>query len=173
MAATIHMKITKSDGKAIEGETSQIGDAFFKGMIECTYFEQTVSIPFEAGTNVQAVSNRSHSPVQIRKRWDSSTPLLREAMKQTENLTIEFFFHRPGRKKTGDHRFFGITLTDAKIASSKMYSPDAYLNKAHDSLVPVEEILFTFQSIKLSHFNEENNAAIEGHDDHQKAWQQK
>jgi type VI secretion system Hcp family effector len=172
MAATIHMKITKvSDpSKPVAGYTSQKGDDFFAGMIECTYFEQSVSTPFESGNSVQATSNRSHSPALVRKHVDEATPAIRELMRLTEPLNVEFFFHRPAEKKSGDHRFFGIQLTNAKIASIKMVSPDAMLDGDNDTVMPHEEIHFLFETIKTSYYNEADSSAIESHDSHQKSW---
>jgi type VI secretion system Hcp family effector len=173
MAVIIHMQVAKkSDPKTFfVGFTSQKGnDSFEKKMIELSYFEQTVSIPFESGNNVQGTANRTHSPVTVRKRVDESSPTLRQCMRETTSLNIEFFFHRPAGIAQGDYAFYSVALTEAKVASIKTYSPDAFLEKSAEVLVPIEEVQFTFDGMNTFWYVESSKAvATSSADSHSNA----
>lgn len=172
MAVIVHMQIAKSSAATtfFKGFTSQKGDARFKDMIELSYFEQTVSIPFETGNNVQATSNRTHSPVMVRKRVDEASPHLREFMRLTEELKIDFFFHRPMSGPSGDHQYYSVSLTGAKVASVRTISPDAFMEKSAEALVPIEEICFTFDKMATFFYVEGSTAVLSSSEDsHSKA----
>lgn len=163
MADSVHLKLTnETDGKPVDGETSKVGLAAVQGMIECTYFEHLVEAPWESG-KAMTVGGRRHKPVLIRKRIDQASPLLLELMKNSTKLKCEFTFHRPGRTINGDHDFYCVTLTGARIASLRTYVADSYVEKDKANLAPLEEVSFMFTDIMYS-FKHEDGGAVSGTD---------
>ncbi len=95
-----------------------------------------------SGVAARSSGQRRYAPIRIRKAVDKSTPYIYKALTGAETLaSVELAF--PSRSGGGMVGTYTITLTNAKITSVT-----ATMSEAGE---PVEDISFTFESIRWSH----------------------
>jgi type VI secretion system secreted protein Hcp len=91
------------------------------GSIDCVYFDSGVKSPRDSASG-QATGKRQHSPITIRKRIDTATPLIAKALVQNEVIDAEIRFFRRGSESNPEH-FFTITLQDGRVVEQQLYVP--------------------------------------------------
>jgi type VI secretion system secreted protein Hcp len=150
MAETVHLTL-KMGGNNIKGESSQTS-LDRKDTIECVAFEQAVATTRETGT-AQATGRRLYEPIMIRKRIDSSTPLLAKSMTENQTGDATFKFFRPNPSGDGTtEQFYTITLKQARVNSIKQFVLNT-LDEEASHLAPMEEIGFVFRTIEWTYTN--------------------
>lgn len=150
MAETVHLYL-KANGADIQGESSQTSLGR-ENSIECVYVDNEVITAREAGS-ARATGRRQYKPILIRKRIDKSTPLLLQALTRNEVIEGVFKFFRPN--PTGDgttEQFYTVEIAEGRVASYKMYSPDAIV-PASSNLPAMEEVSFVFHTITWTYTN--------------------
>ena len=90
-----------------------------------------------------------HNPIMVLKEVDKTSPLLRNALVNNENLvTWKLQFWSPATSTTGVAQLtYTIELTNASIASISEYMSDND-DPANVNLPLLEEISFTYQKIQ-------------------------
>jgi type VI secretion system secreted protein Hcp len=161
MAETVHLYL-KASGADIKGESTQksLGR---EGSIECVYFEECVKTAREAGSSV-ATGRRQHEDILIRKRIDSSSPLILKALTGNSAIEATFKFFRPAPKGDGTtQQFYTIAIKEGRITSYRIVSPDVTA-PASVALPPLEEIRISFHTIKWTY--------TDGGVEHEDTWDQ-
>ncbi len=144
MAETVHLYL-KANGSDIQGESTQTSLGR-ENSIECLYFEDSVRTAREKGTGM-ATGRRTYNPIIIRKRIDSSSPLLAKALCNNEVIEGTFKFFRPSPAGDGTtEQFFTVEITEGRINSIKRVSPDT-IDPASAAEPPTEEVGFVFHTI--------------------------
>jgi type VI secretion system secreted protein Hcp len=94
-----------------------------------------------------ATGKRVHKPFVITKELDKSSPLLYQAMINTEDLTVwELKFYSAA--VTGvEKQTYTVKLTDALITDIRFFLPNTKIPESV-KLNPYEEIEFTYQTIQ-------------------------
>ena len=159
MAETVHLYL-KTNGTAVQGDSTQTSLGR-ENSIECVFFESGVITSREAGSGL-ATGRRQYQPLLIRKRIDKSTPMIAKALCENQAIEGIFKFFRPN--PTGDgttEQFFTVEITKGRIASQRMWIPDAIV-PARVSEPPQEEVAFVFHTIKWTYTN--------GGVEHQDTW---
>jgi type VI secretion system secreted protein Hcp len=142
----LHLKIQGAD---VHGDVTLKG---VEGMIECLSYEQELSSAAGAApTGAGAAGGRRYQPIKITKRIDQASPLLIKALAQGQMVEGTFRFYRVA--KTGTvQQFYTVEIRQARVASVKQINPDR-LVPASASQPPLEEVAFTFNTIKWSYLD--------------------
>lgn len=144
MAETVHLFL-KSNGEDIKGESSQTSMGR-EGTIECLSFVDSVRTAREKGSGM-ATGRRTHEPVEIRKRIDSSSPLLARSLCNNEVVEAIFKFFRPNPSGDGTtEHFFTVELGEGRIGSILRVSPDT-IDPASALEPPTEKVGIVFHNI--------------------------
>ncbi len=150
MAETVHLTL-KVGGNTIKGESTQTS-LDRKDTIECIAYEQPFANTRETGTG-SATGRRQYEPLIIRKRIDSSTPLLAKALVENQQGDAVFKFYRPN--PTGDgttEQFYSVELKKARINSIRQFVPNTLeADSSHEP--PQEEVGFVFGTITWTYTN--------------------
>jgi type VI secretion system secreted protein Hcp len=163
MAQTIHLKL-QIDGNDIVGE-STVASLDRADTIECSTFEDSLEIPFEAATG-RSTTRRRYTPIRICKRIDQTTPLLFKALCRNEPVNrAEFRFFRPNIDGSGaEQHFLTIVLgQDTRITKISRFSKDN-LMAGENSPPMMEYVEFTFSDITVTY--------EDGGVEHQDVWRQ-
>jgi type VI secretion system secreted protein Hcp len=86
-------------------------------------------------------------PILIRKRIDTSTPLLAKARVENQQIEGQFKFHRPN--PTGDgttEQFFTVEIKGGRVFSQKLLILNT-LDPQQSSEPPLEDVGFVFHTI--------------------------
>jgi type VI secretion system secreted protein Hcp len=144
MAETVHL-VLKANGTQIQGESTQTSLGR-ENTIECLAWEQAIETAREGGT-AMATGRRQFKPVIIKKRIDKATPLLAKALTENAALEAQFMFFRPNPAGDGTtEQFFTVELKEARIASIKLWVPDATMPAA-EAIPPLEQVELVFGNI--------------------------
>jgi type VI secretion system secreted protein Hcp len=93
---------------------------------------------------------RMHRPLMITKSVDGATPLIMEAFRTAETLSLcQLELYRISPKGFQEH-YFTIRLKDAVIFDQDIVSPDV-LDPAYAHLAPVEKVCFSYRTIAYAH----------------------
>ncbi|MBP3140193.1 Hcp family type VI secretion system effector [Aliivibrio fischeri] len=107
--------------------------------------DEITVLSFSHGIEYQ---NKSiHSPVQIIKKIDKSTPLLAQACSDGDVLDCTISFYRPS-SKSGLEKFYEIVLTGALIRSVSTHMPHV-INFEQDEMQEV--VLISYRDIQWKH----------------------
>lgn len=127
---------------------ASIGNHYQEGMedkIQVRSFNQGFFLPEGAQSG-----GRVHRPLVITKMMDSSTPLLLNAIKSGELLTLcKLDVYRISPVGLYE-QFFTIKLTDAVIVDLDVMSPD-FQDPAFAHVLQVEKVCFSYSSVRWSH----------------------
>jgi len=141
-AETVHLYITGETQGEIKGSVTQAGR---EDSIAVNGFNHEVAAARDAASGLPT-GKRQHKPITVVKDIDKSSPLLFQALVNSENLTtVKFRFWRPS--KTGlSEQFYTIELVGAKVSSIKTIQLN---NKesSYQNFAPMEEVSFTYQKI--------------------------
>src|SRR5262249_18093349 len=136
----------KLNGVDVTGDNRNQEDGH-AGSIECTYFQYAVTQNINKGTGL-AQGKRVHEPIVIRKPIDQSTPLLFNALVTNQVAEGSFRFYRLGADNE-THNFYTVEIKAGRIVAINEVSPDnENVGGAGSSSFPMEEVSFTFQTIK-------------------------
>jgi len=144
MAETVHLFL-KSNNEEIKGESSQTSLGR-EGSIECLSFVDAVRTAREKGSGM-ATGRRTFEPLTIRKRIDSSSPLLARGLCDNEVIEAQFKFYRPSPAGDGTtEHFFTVEIGEARVSHITRISPDT-IDPASATEPPTEEVGFVFHNI--------------------------
>lgn len=144
MAETVSLYL-KANGSDINGESSQTSLGR-ENSIECLSYFDGVRTAREKGSGM-ATGRRTYEPLVIRKRIDSSSPLLAKALCNNEVIEGTFKFFRPSPSGDGTtEQFFTVEIAEGRLAHITRTSPDT-IDPASASEPPTESIGFVFHTI--------------------------
>lgn len=117
--------------------------------IECSSFLWGGKVPFDAETGKRS-GKPEHTPVEIEKRIDKSTPLLLKALFQNEPIDFaEFMFFRT-EKDGAEEKFYTVRLLGGHISSITQISQDRIV--VGDEPPPMmERVAFVFKEIEWTY----------------------
>jgi type VI secretion system secreted protein Hcp len=140
----IYLKL-EVKGHRIEGESSVVSHGR-KDTIECSSFLWGSKVPFDAVTGIRS-GKPEHSPVEIEKHIDKSTPLLIKALCQNEAVDFaEFMFFRT-EKDGAEEKYYTVRLMGGHISNVTQINQDRI--SAGDSSQPMmEKVAFVFKEIE-------------------------
>ncbi len=117
MAQMIWVTITGITQGEFKSDITRKG---FEGKIEVQAYSDGLTIPFSSDTGLPT-GRRTHSPINITKNIDKTSPLLANAAFTNENLSkVKFEFVRPVGTlggTVGEKVFFTVELINANIRS--------------------------------------------------------
>ena len=135
-------------GHRIEGE-SLVRRMGREDTIECSSFLWGGKAPFDADTGKRS-GNPEHTPVEIEKRIDKSTPLLLKALLQNEPIDFaEFMFFRT-EKDGGEEKFYTVRLLAGHITSITQISKDR-IAVGDEPLPMMVRAAFVFKEIEWTY----------------------
>lgn len=145
--AKIYLKL-EINGTRIEGESS-VRLQGREDTIECSSFLWGCQAPFDAATGKPS-GKPEHTPVEIEKCVDKSTPLLLKALCQNEPVELaEFMFFRTEKDGT-EEKFFTVRLKGGHISSITQIVQDRIV--AGDTPPPMmEKVAFIFKEIEWTY----------------------
>lgn len=132
------------NGNDVAGEPSitQIAGEDVSNAIECLSFS---TLAFEAAPS-KGGGNPLYRPITITKRNNQSSPLLLQGFAQQLPVTAEFRFYRRAPGGGADERYQTVTLTQGRISSLSLASPDQ-LSPATAANPPTDVVSFTFTTM--------------------------
>jgi len=142
--------IGKTQNLISEGASSleSIGNNYQQGredQIQVRSFNQGFFLP--AGAQSEG---RVHRPLIITKTLDSSTPLLLNAIRTGETLSLcKLDVYRISPKGFQEH-FFTIKLTDAVIVDLDVVNPNVE-DPACSHITQVEKVCFSYRTVTWTH----------------------
>ncbi|MCP3941799.1 MAG: type VI secretion system tube protein Hcp [Desulfobacteraceae bacterium] len=141
-----YLKVSKADGTAIDGGSSQANKV---GWINLYGIDHEVIFARNPVTG-QPQGKRLHMPFKVTKIKDKASPLLFEACCQNTPLTCEITMHRPKKGETSQEHYFTIKLTGATITRYRQYTPDILLpeNSVYSDM---EEVELGYEEILMEH----------------------
>ncbi len=131
----------KINGADVAGE-----DPRHEGSIEFVYYQHSVTTARDASSGL-ATGKRVHNPIIIRKHIDKATPLLLKALVQNQSVDGIFKFFRPNTDGQ-EENFYTVEIKGGRIATVNELSPDNVSNAGGGGPGPLEEVSFTFNTIK-------------------------
>jgi type VI secretion system secreted protein Hcp len=138
-----YLRLTGQKSGKIQGSVTQKGR---EGTIAVIAASHGIRSPRDVASGLPT-GKRQHEPLTITKELDRSTPILRSALVNNENLTqAELLFYRADRLGA-ETQYFTIRLTNASIAEIEMAMP----NNKHPDLMALEtfeDVTFTYQKIE-------------------------
>lgn len=125
-------------GTVVEGEDIVLG---VRDVIQLFGFEAGLKVPIDAASG-QQTGSRQHQPIVIRKRIDKATPLLVNALLQSQVVDeATLAFYRPNG--AGMEHYFSVVLTNGRVVGVN-HSTGA----STDASEPVtEEVSLVFHTI--------------------------
>lgn len=111
MTTAIRMTLTVN-GETIVGEGVSEHD---EGFIECLSFADGITTD-QAPTG-RSLGRRHYEPIVIRKRIDSTTPLLLSALSQNQPVDALFRFYRPSPELGAMQHYFTVEASGGRIIS--------------------------------------------------------
>lgn len=144
MALVAHMTIK---GK-VQGDITK-GCSRLKGRedtVEVYEFSHTIDIPKDKQSG-RIIGQRFHSPVEITKELDKSSPLLANALTTAEALDIKIQFYRFAPDGSGkQEQFYTVELEEAQLISYKAELP--FVKDPEQAKYPLlERLLISFRRI--------------------------
>ena len=130
----------KSNGNDIEGPGTH-------GSIECLTFEDSVVTPREASSGM-LTGSRQYDPIKITKRIDKTSPLMRRALCNNEDMEITISFYKI--LKIEPEEYYTITLQHARLAGIKT----SHVELPDGKTELLEEYSFVFQRIEWVYVND-------------------
>ena len=144
MAITAYLTLKGQKQGAIQGSVTQKGR---EGAILVHSFSHEILSPRDSASGLPT-GKRQHRPLLILKEIDRSSPLLRSALVNNENLvTFQLAFYAPLPATGVERQTYTITLTNANIASIAESMPDNEI-AANAGLPLREQVTFTYQKIQ-------------------------
>lgn len=145
--AKIYLKL-EINGSRIEGE-SPVRLLGREDTIECLSFLWGCQAPFDAATG-KSSGKPEHTPVEIEKCVDKSTPLLIKAFCQNEPVDLaEFMFFRTEKDGT-EEKFYTVRLKGGHISSITQIAQHRIV--AGDQPPPMmEKVAFVFKEIEWTY----------------------
>jgi len=141
MALNVHVWIKGKNAGEIKGD-STVTSMNREGSIEAFNIEHLVQVPREASG--RRTGERSHSPIKIRKRIDRSSPILHQALCNSEELEVTIKFYRPNPIGDGStEHFYTIRLGQGRISSIRTISPNTF-DESTANVPAMEEVSFVF-----------------------------
>ncbi|MCH8203149.1 MAG: type VI secretion system tube protein Hcp [Proteobacteria bacterium] len=142
--AQIYLKL-EIEGSRIKGESS-VRLQGREDAIECASFVWGGQVPFDPASGERA-GKPEHTPVEIEKRIDKSTPLLIKAFCNNEPVDLaEFMFFRTEKDGT-EEKFYTVRLTGGHISRVTQISQERIV--AGDQPPPMmEKVAFVFKEIE-------------------------
>ena len=136
------------EGHRIAGE-SDVRLMGREDAIECLSFLWACKMPFDAASGKRS-GKPDHTPVEIEKRVDKSTPLLIKAFYKNEPVDFaEFIFFRTAKDGT-EEKFYTVRLTGGYISSVTQIAQDRII--AGDKPPPMmEKVGFVFKEIEWTY----------------------
>lgn len=147
MAERIALKLHGTAQGDIHGE-NPIAALERENTIEVLSLTQTLKVAFDRAT-LQATGRRFYEPLEFTKPIDRSTPLLRQALVNNENVTGEFVWYRLDSNGQGE-KFFSLKFSGGRIASASLRLPDVLLPPT-SGLPPMETISLVFSHVEWTH----------------------
>lgn len=140
MALNAYLEAT-INGTALDGDSTMTeigGVAVDSNHIEVYELKYGTTISAEA-QSAHVSAHRRIQPIHMMKRWDQTSALLYQALKENQRLdgTFKIFDTNPDDGATR-HRF-SVTLTQARILSIESFLPDAF--DADESNRPPYEVV--------------------------------
>ena len=143
------------------GEDDQVGR---EGSSLIQGYEHKVEIPRDVATG-QASGKRQHSPVILTKRIDKASPLLYNALKSSEGLTVTIKWFRYVQGGGGGQvHYYTVLLEDARVAWQREWFPMT-LDKATTDYGHQEQIGLSYRKIVWTW----EDGGVTGNDDWQEA----
>lgn len=106
-------------------------------------FSHDLSVPIESGSGLPQ-GTRTHTPIRVVKQWDSSTPLLYQALVTGEILTdVTLRWYRIDPNLGVTDQYYTVRLADARIVGIRPYTL-AVTNESYRHMV---EVSFTYSQI--------------------------
>jgi len=140
MADTISLTLS-ANGVDIEGD-SIVTSMERADTIEVLSLEQSVSRAFDRAT-LLATGRRIYAPIRLTKRLDRSTPLLRRALCNNEQLAGHFRWFRPNPSGDGTtQHFMTLAFTQGRLTKCVLRLPDT-LGAETGTLPALEEVELT------------------------------
>ena len=142
--AQIYLKL-EIEGSRITGESS-VRLQGREDTIECSSFVWGGQAPFDPVSGERS-GKPEHTPVEIEKRIDKSTPLLIKAFCNNEPVDLaEFMFFRTAKDGT-EEKFYTVRLTGGHISRVTQISQERIV--AGDLPPPMmEKVAFVFKEIE-------------------------
>jgi type VI secretion system secreted protein Hcp len=136
---------TAFEVSATEMNQQQIAGVDVSTAIEVLDVDSSVSVGIQRRT-AQATGDRTHAPIKIRKRIDSTSPELMRAACQSTRLVGELKFFRPTSATGGLEHFYTIKFSDARVQEITMQLPEGL----EDERV-MEDVSFAFSRCAWKH----------------------
>ncbi|HKA11260.1 MAG TPA: type VI secretion system tube protein TssD [Candidatus Dormibacteraeota bacterium] len=130
---------------AKQGKFKGEGAHAHKNVIPAHSFSYEVISPRDVATG-QATGKRQHSPVTISKEWGAASPQLFQAAVTNEPLQSVLFEFPVTDARGVEVVHHTIKLTNASVASYKMYTAE-HATSGHT--FELEDVSFTFQKIQI------------------------
>lgn len=162
MADTIALTLT-ANGSDIDGDSTvtSMGRA---DTIEVLSFEQTIKTAYERAS-LRATGRRIYVPLRFTKRIDRSSPLLRQALLQNQEVAGSFRWFRNNASGDGTtEHFFTLAFTGGRITQATLRLPDT-LDPASTNLPPLEDIELVFNGVTWTYEpgGVETNDSLDAH----------
>ena len=133
------------NGEQIAGDSPVVSQGR-RDTIECLTFHWSGDVPFDAATG-QRTGAPNHSPVQIEKRVDKSTPFLIKAFCDNEPVDSAEFLFFQAEKEGAEEKFLTVKLTGGHISGVTQINEGIVV--AGESAPPmVEKVAFVFEEIE-------------------------
>jgi type VI secretion system secreted protein Hcp len=153
MAMPAYMSITGETQKDITREASSkasLGVSYQEShanQIKVIAFEHTVAVPRDplSGT---PTSKRVHHPLRVTKPLDRTSPLLMQALTESEGLVVTIQCYRPADQ--GEEPYYEIILDEATIVEIRDVMPDC-LEKDVGHRTQMQEVSFAYKNITWKH----------------------
>lgn len=144
-AMPAHMWVVGQSQGTIDGSATQQGR---EGSIVVEALTHSIDIPLDQVTG-QPTGKRIHSPLNIHKLFDKSSPNLYLALTTGERLTVKIKFYQISPTGREVH-YFSIELEDAVIVAISPYVPMTLVPE-NQSYGHMETVSFTYRKIKWIH----------------------
>jgi len=143
------------------GEDDQVGR---EGSSLIQGFEHKVEIPRDKLTGL-ASGSRQHGPLTLTKRIDKASPLLYNALKNNEGLTVTVKWYRYVQGGGGGQiHYYTTALTQARVCAIRQWFPIT-VDKATSDFGHQEQVSFSYQAITWTW----EDGGVTGTDDWQQA----
>jgi type VI secretion system Hcp family effector len=167
MSGRVYLKL-KIAGADVAGESTvaSIGGIDVSAAIECEGYEEGVSTAQDP-TSRRAIGARIYTPLTIRKWVDKSSPLIAQALCETQEVEGEFLFFRPAPQGKQSEHFFKVAIVRGRVSAIKRFLPKPDQSGGDIAAIgkpPLEEVSFVFGSVTWTH--------VIGGTEHQDDWQQ-
>lgn len=156
MPSRFYMQVEGELQGIMDGECSRTE---VQKWIECLGLRHEIRSPRDIHTG-QASGHREHKPLTITKEFDSSSPMLANALVTNEQLKlVTIKWYRPSTTGKEQH-FFTVKLERAFVSEFKPWVPNV-LDPLYKTYTNMEDISFVYGKIVWTH----EVAAKEANDD--------